>query len=571
MQLIKLRNYFRDFKILTIIVLYCTLAWLGLQLSFGSTLSIPVWPAAGVSLALLIIMGRENWPGIAIGSLIATIFAYWGNLSLNDNHIIILVSLISIGATLQALVGNYLYKKAIKDNEEPFTKTKHAFSFLFIALTVGVIGAVFTTGALLITNVIPIETAATFGISWWVSNTVGIIVLTPIMLTLSKKPTIKFNREKVLEGFLFLVITVGIISLYRVESLQSTLEKAFPFLVIPMLIWLAFRFSLGTALAVMIVISVFTIERTTQGLGPFFATDTYNSMLLLQSFVGIIGFSTLILSATVKERNIIQNQLEEFNIDLESKVTKRTRDLNEEIQIRTKAEEKLKVSNRKLRKTNTELDNFVYSVSHDLRAPIASTLGLINLAKKDLAPEMMFQYLEMIENSAIQQDKFIKKILDQSRNSRLEIKKEEITFDKLIEEIFSQLRFMDINEKITKNISINQDEVFYSDPWRLKVIFNNLLSNSIRHKNGQPPKIDIDIQVANNEAHISIQDNGKGIPKKHMRHVFKMFYRATDENAGSGLGLYIVKETIDKLNGSIKLNSEEGNGTAVDLIIPSLN
>jgi signal transduction histidine kinase len=68
-----------------------------------------------------------------------------------------------------------------------------------------------------------------------------------------------------------------------------------------------------------------------------------------------------------------------------------------------------------------------------------------------------------------------------------------------------------------------------------------------------------------------IHDNGKGIPKKHMRHVFKMFYRATDQNAGSGLGLYIVKEAVDKLNGSIKLNSEEGKGTEVDLIIPSLN
>jgi len=294
-------------------------------------------------------------------------------------------------------------------------------------------------------------------------------------------------------------------------------------------------------------------------------------MLLLQAFVGVIAISTLILAATVKERNNIQNQLKNFNVDLESKVTKRTQALNEEIQIRTKAEDKLKVSNRKLRKTNTELDNFVYSVSHDLRAPIASTLGLINLAKKDLTPQMTIQYLEMIENSAIQQDKFIKKILDQSRNSRLEIRKEEIAFEHLIEEIFGQLKFMDLKEEITKNINISQDQIFYSDPWRLKVIFNNLLSNSIRHRNGAPPKISIDIQVINNEAHISIKDNGKGIPKKHMRHVFKMFYRATDQNAGSGLGLYIVKETVDKLNGSIKLSSEEGNGTAVDLIIPSLN
>ena len=172
----------------------------------------------------------------------------------------------------------------------------------------------------------------------------------------------------------------------------------------------------------------------------------------------------------------------------------------------------------------------------------------------------------MIEDSAKQQDKFIKKILDQSRNSRLEVKKEKIAFEKLLDDIFSQLKFLDINEKVSKTINISQDHPFYSDPWRLQVIFNNLLSNSIRHKNGSPPKIDIDIHVENNEAHIIIHDNGKGIPKKHLRHVFKMFYRATDKNAGSGLGLYIVKEAVDKLNGSIKLVSREGEGTDVDLV-----
>ena len=180
------------------------------------------------------------------------------------------------------------------------------------------------------------------------------------------------------------------------------------------------------------------------------------------------------------------------------------------------------------------------------------------------------KYLKMIEESAIQQDKFIKKILDQSRNSRLEIRKEEIMFDRLISETFNQLKYVDLTGNVSKNININQDKPFYSDTWRLKVIFNNLLSNSIRYKNGNPPKIDIDINVENNDAHIIIRDNGKGIAKKHIRHVFKMFYRATDENAGSGLGLYIVKETVEKLHGAVKLSSNEGKGTEVDLHIPSL-
>jgi len=102
------------------------------------------------------------------------------------------------------------------------------------------------------------------------------------------------------------------------------------------------------------------------------------------------------------------------------------------------------------------------------------------------------------------------------------------------------------------------------------VVFNNLISNAIRHHNGKQPKVDIVVHVKPKYARIVIQDNGAGIAKEHINNVFKMFYRATDTSHGSGLGLYIVKETIDKLQGSIKLNSQVNKGTQVILQIPSL-
>ncbi|MBA4054873.1 MAG: hypothetical protein C0490_09190, partial [Marivirga sp.] len=101
-------------------------------------------------------------------------------------------------------------------------------------------------------------------------------------------------------------------------------------------------------------------------------------MLLLQIFIGVISISTIILSATVKERGEAQRKLLEFNENLENMVQERTKALNEEINTRKDAEEKIVRTNQELSKRNTELDNFVYSVSHDLRAPIASVLGLIN-------------------------------------------------------------------------------------------------------------------------------------------------------------------------------------------------
>lgn len=572
MALIERFTISRDFRIILLALIYSIGAWIGFQLSFTMPLNIPIWPSAGIGLAFLIILGKDSWPGISIGALITQIFFYWNTDAYSPQYMIAHTALTVSGVTLQAILGNHLYNKLVASSQIiPFSKSRDAFRFLFIALVVSTIGTTFLTGSLSLLSYIEPSQIATVWFGWGLANAVSILLFTPLILSWTRGVKLQITKEKILEGILFLIAIAGVLGLYQVQFLSTTMERAFPFLVIPFLMWLAFRFRLNIALSVMAAVSVFAIIRTIGGNGPLYLPIIFHSTILLQTFVGVVSISTLIISATVTERNAVQLQLEKFNENLEGKVEKRTRALNEEIRIRTKAEDKLRVSNRKLRKTNTELDNFVYSVSHDLRAPIASVLGLINLAQKDSSKMMIMQYLQMIKDSAVQQDKFIKKILDQSRNARLEIKKEEIQFEKIIDETFHQLKYIDIGENVTRNVNISQDKPFYSDSWRLKVIFNNLLSNSIRYKNGAPPNIDIDVNIKDGAANIDISDNGKGISKKHLRHVFKMFYRATDENAGSGLGLYIVKETVEKLNGEIKLTSHEGEGTKVNLVLPNLN
>jgi signal transduction histidine kinase len=295
-------------------------------------------------------------------------------------------------------------------------------------------------------------------------------------------------------------------------------------------------------------------------------------MLLLQIFIGVMSISTIILSATVKERLEVQHKLQLFNENLETMVLERTSALNQEITTRKKAEEKLQRTNNELSKRNTELDNFVYSVSHDLRAPIATVLGLINLAKKDIDVHMKDMYLDMIHKSAVQQDLFIREILDQSRNSRLEVKREGILFQSLIDETFNQLKFsLNGGQPVEKIIKISQEEPFMSDRWRLKVILNNIISNAIRYRNGRDPVIKVNVDINKHAAMLAIEDNGKGIEKEHLPNIYKMFYRATDDGAGSGLGLYIVKEAIEKLNGNINIESEPGKGTVVKLEIPALS
>jgi signal transduction histidine kinase len=472
---------------------------------------------------------------------------------------------------LEAVAGNYMVKRWIKD-AFPFRHAKNTFRFLFVTLFVGMIGGSVGTASLYFNNVITADHFLSTLFSWWIGNVVGILLFTPLILAIAQGVSQKFTSKKLKETAIFMVSVLSIYLLLQIDHLAVTLERALPFLVLPFLLWLAFRFELIVAIAGVVIAALISVYYTTVGQGPFVLIEPGNSMLLLQIFIGVISISTIILSATVKERIDAQRELLKFNENLEAMVQQRTRALNEEINTRKEVEEKIQRTNIELSKRNTELDNFVYSVSHDLRAPIASVLGLINLARKDKETAMKDMYLDMINKSAMQQDHFIKEILDQSRNSRLEVRREEIFFEPLIDETFTQLKFATPTGKsVEKIIHIKQDGPFYSDRWRLKVILNNIISNAIRYRNGKDPVIKVDVEITNHLASLAIEDNGKGIEKEHLPNIYKMFYRATDDGAGSGLGLYIVKEAIDKLNGDIQIDSTVGQGTRVQLQIPEIN
>lgn len=562
-------KYQVDFKILVVALLYYFAARLGYFFAFEDTPSLPTWPPSGIAFALIILFGRQTWPGITIGSLIANLMAHWNHPKTPDETIIMVSAMIALSNTLEALVGNYLVKNWIK-SDYPFRSTKNAYRFLFVSQTMCFVGATLGTYGLYFNEVIDSAAILHTGFSWWVGNVVGILLFTPFILSCAEKLVFRISKKKAIEVGIFFVAIFFLYLLLQVDYVVPALGRALPFLLLPFLLWLAFRFDLIVSMTGIISASLLAVYITTLKSGPFYLGDVNNSMLLLQIFIGVMSISTLVLSATVKERLVVQQKLVVFNENLENMVFERTKALNDEINTRKQAELNLQSTNVELSKRNTELDNFVYSVSHDLRAPIASVLGLINLAKKDTDVGMKNMYLDMIHKSAVQQDHFIKEILDQSRNARLEVNREEIQFKPLIEETFNQLKFATSSGTVEKVIEIHQEQPFFSDRWRLKVILNNIISNAIRYRNGRDPLVKVNVDIRENAALLAIEDNGKGIEKDHLPNIYKMFYRATDDGAGSGLGLYIVKEAIEKLNGHIQIESEVGKGTTVKLQIPAL-
>jgi PAS domain S-box-containing protein len=241
-----------------------------------------------------------------------------------------------------------------------------------------------------------------------------------------------------------------------------------------------------------------------------------------------------------------------------------------DITVRKQAEESIVLKNAELVKINAELDSFVYSASHDLRAPISSLLGLIRVARLESDPSSIMKLLDMQERSLRKLDKFIYDIVNYSRNNRVAIEITPIDFTLLIDETFEQLQHMEQFEKIQRTIQIDRSIDFHSDPKRLSILLNNLISNAIKYNDitKANPFIRIEVKKTDQGVAIHVADSGEGMSPDHIPKIFDMFYRGSLRSVGSGIGLYIVKEVVLKLNGTIRVHSEKGEGSEFIVELP---
>jgi signal transduction histidine kinase len=222
---------------------------------------------------------------------------------------------------------------------------------------------------------------------------------------------------------------------------------------------------------------------------------------------------------------------------------------------------------------NKELETFIYHISHNLRSPLTSMLGLVHLIKQSETPgSTSGLYIDLLESSIHKLDLTLKELLDYIKNSKDDIRPEKIDFMKLIEEQFERMKFAPGAERIRRQTCVEGDHDFYCDQYRLSVVLNNLISNAIKYHDQQKdePLIKVTVKADADKATITCSDNGIGISAEHLPKVFNMFFRGTSKSEGAGLGLYIVREAIAKLNGDIKIESNLGEGTTFTITIPNV-
>jgi two-component system, sensor histidine kinase LadS len=253
---------------------------------------------------------------------------------------------------------------------------------------------------------------------------------------------------------------------------------------------------------------------------------------------------------------------------LESKVKARTLELSKAYQELHVTLERNQEQTRIIQDKNSELDSFFYRVSHDLKGPISSLLGLANLARHEVKDEQANFYLEKQQQQILRLNHIITGLIKLTKLHDSGLEKQKIDFNTLIDGCIVSNQELPNFSKVKFFKNLQPDVELFSEWTLLNAIFQNLIENSIKYSHPESPYVNIGVFREDHSVIIQVEDNGMGISKEHQVRIFEMFYRATDASNGSGLGLYILKRSVDRLRGSIQLDSEEGLGSKFTIKLP---
>lgn len=263
---------------------------------------------------------------------------------------------------------------------------------------------------------------------------------------------------------------------------------------------------------------------------------------------------------------ILKSNLTRLPSAIRNAVRKKTLD-----RLKREARHALRMQNGALLKATKELDTFVYSVSHNLRGPLASLMGLLAIAEGSDTEKKFSDVHDMMRTTMHKLDDTLKEIVDYSRNARGELQVETVDWKGLVDSVFHRLDYLIKSRDASRSVDIQCNHPVVSDSDRLTVVLTNLVSNAVIFSSPRrKAHVSIEIRTREDGAVLTIRDNGIGIRDEVLPKIWNMFYRGNEASQGAGLGLYIVKETVARLHGTISLRTEADMGTTITVEIPNL-
>ncbi len=262
--------------------------------------------------------------------------------------------------------------------------------------------------------------------------------------------------------------------------------------------------------------------------------------------------------AIIEQKEEIQAQAEEL-IESNQTVSRINESLENKINERT----------HELKEAYRELDIFFYRSSHDFRRPLTTFMGLAEVAKVTLKDSFALELFNKVNDTALSLDKMLHKLQSVSLIGSQELIYTDVFLKEIVQVELDQFRDVFKQKNMDVRVAIEPIQDFHSFPALIKIVLQNLIENSIAFCQTPSPWIKIEARQSLNSVTIKVSDNGCGIEATYIPRVYEMYFRASEKSKGNGLGLYIVKKIVDKLNGTIEVQSIYGEGTSVIVSIPN--
>ncbi len=336
-------------------------------------------------------------------------------------------------------------------------------------------------------------------------------------------------------------------------------------------------FSKQTAQSLGAYRALYEVERNERQIELLNKDNELNKMLLQKQRAisySVVGGAIVFLVVAIFYFRF-NRQLKKLNYSLSEK-NREIAEKNEEIQAQAeeltesnqKLEDRIEERTSELKQAFKELDTFFYRSSHDFRRPITTFLGLAEVARVLVKDKAALELFEKVNENALNLDKMLRKLQSVSDVDTQTLLYKEVSIREIFEMELSNLQTELEKKKIKTTTSVNLSHPFYSYGALIRIIVQNLVENSVAFCAQNSAVINLSAYEKNHEVVLEVNDNGVGIEPEYINRVFEMYLRANEHSKGNGLGLYIVKKTVQKLNGRVELESTLNIGTTIRVFLP---